>query len=372
MNGTDFLKTAAEILRENPLFKDQDLSETSVIYNTTLLPFALLTKPVADLNAYTLKSMKLDQMTDSQLDDFAAGYFVERRQTNVAVIDVTIYLKNEAAAIEPLIIYTTDEFRTASNEVFRPVTNYVFAYASLSLDETKTYRVANITVTGNALNVAENSIKTFTNSHPKIDHVTNLRPSSSPITRETNAELIKTIQRSIAERGNAKADSICTNLKNAFPYIVDVLPIGYGAQEMQRDIAVAAKSWSGHFGGNTDVYVRTTAAPATANIKGATKVAGVGYTFILRRYKGFDWNAIDTQAPQPNCLTPWLPLPTQDLPAAPVLYIDWAKTTVTNTSIKLGDNGIPQYSIEVMPDPSEKSYCQRGTPACASSASSAE
>jgi hypothetical protein len=359
MNAKDFLKISIEKLKQNDAYKDIDMSDTSAFYNTVLLPFVLLMKPSQDLLDNNTNSLKLENMSESQLDDFATGYFISRRKQTISTIDVALYFKKVDVPVEPIVIYGTDDCRTDKNEIFNPVTDYVFAYGSLPevAIGSSIFKVAHIIVSGSASNVSENSVKTTSFMHTQLDHITNDRASSSPINQETNAEFIKTLQNSIAERSNSKDDALAINLRKAFPYVTDVLPVGYGAPEMQRDIAVAAKAWSGHFGGAIDVYTRTTLAPASITVTGTKNQQGTGYYFTLRRYKGFDWGSLDTTAPLPQALTPWIKLSTEPLPAMPVLQFDWANTVVgAQIPITKDARDLFQYKVEVLPDPDEKSY----------------
>jgi hypothetical protein len=359
MNGTDFIKFAIDTLKADPNYSDIDMSESSAFYNMVILPFTVLSKPIYDMNEANLSALKLESMTDTQMDDYASMFFVKRRTENLLTLEISIYLTNTATATEPLIVSTTDQFRTGSNQVFSPIQDYIFAYnvlPTVTVNGT-IYKVATI-VTSSANNysqVAEGSIKTSSLLHPLIQFVTNTKSSSSPLTSETNTEFINTIQKAIAQRNNTTSDSLYTNLKLAFPQITDCLSIGHSDPEMQRDIAVAGKTWSGHFGGMTDIYIRTPLTPVTATIS-ATDI-GNGYKFKIQRYKGYDWSATDNASPNPLSLTPWILLQTNDpLPITPVVLIDWTGTSISNTTITLDTNGYPKYSIKVLPDPLEKSY----------------
>jgi hypothetical protein len=170
--------------------------------------------------------------------------------------------------------------------------------------------------------------------------------ASRPIDRETNAEFIKSIQRAISERSLSKEDGIISSIRKAYPQATDISVIGYGDQEMQRDIAVAARAWSGHFGGMIDVYLRTPLVN-TSHTTQATYFNG-RYVFYINRYTGFDWTG-------ENPLTPWNKID-PNAPLMPVVDIDWEKFSINGADIKRDQNGLIDYMIEVMPDPSEKAY----------------
>jgi hypothetical protein len=359
MNSQDIIRFAIDILKADPRYADVDMSESSSFYNLTILPFSILAKPLFDLNEKTLSSMRLEDMTETQLDEFAKLFFIQRRTESLTNLPIEIYLNNIAGSVEPLVIATNEEFRTSQNAIFYPIQDQIFTYSNLPLDETNTYRVARIITTSN-LNLStinKNSIKTTSLNHPQLAFVNNSQSSSIPITKETNEEFIQSIKKSLTIRNCIKPDAIYTLLKTAFPNILDCLAIGYGDPEMQRDIAVAAKAWSGHFGGMTDIYTRTELTPITFTTIATRNGLNTGYSFTLRRYKGFDWNAIDTALPNSQSLTPWIQLQSATpLPIMPIISFDWNGTTITNTTIKTKANGEADYLIEVLPDPVEKSY----------------
>ena len=351
MDAQDFLKYAVNTLKADPAYQDVDMSTTSPLYNMTILPFAIMSKPIQDMVANVFSQLKLTNMTESQLDDFATGYFIARRSGTLSTVDVTLYFTLTNQTVEPIIIYATDEFRTSSGAVFNPIQDYIFAYNILPLDPTHQYRIANITVSSTTLTnqIDPNTINTTSFLHPNLSSITNASSSSVPIESETNAEFIVDLENSLSERSLSKASGIIVNLKNAFTYLTDIMAIGYGDPEMQRDIAVAAKAWSGHMGAAIDVYSRSNLSSNTFTV--TANVNGDGYAFIMRRYKGYDWNATDSDSPYPQSLTPWILLSGNNLPILPVIDIDWDNSTISNTSFVKNSTGLYDYTIEVMPDP---------------------
>jgi hypothetical protein len=361
MNSTDIIKFAVDTLQEDSRFSDIDMSESSSFYNMVILPFSILAKPIFDLNATTLKSMQLENMTETQLDEFAKLFFIQRRTDSLTNVAVQIYLNNIAGTIEPLVITSTDEFRTSQNSVFYPIQDYIFTYSSLPTTTVDgiVYKVANIicSSSSNSNVITANSIKTTSVTHPQLNKVNNSKSSSIPISKETNVEFIQSIKKSLSNRNAIEDSAIYTILKTAFPNILDCLSIGYSDPEMQRDIAVAAKSWSGHFGGMIDIYTRTEITPVTFTVTANRNVTNTGYEFTLRKFKGFDWNAVDTALPNSQSLTPWIQLDSIDpLPTMPILSFDWSHSTISGTTFKTKANGEVDYTIQVLPDPLEKSY----------------
>lgn len=365
MNSTDIIKFSIDTLQADPRFADIDMSESSAFYNMVILPFSILAKPIFDINATTLQSMQLENMSDVQLDEFAKLFFITRRTESLTNLTIQIYLNNVVGSIEPLLITTSDEFRTSSNAIFYPIQDYIFTYGSLptvTINENGvdvTYKIATITGTSSlSLSpILPNTIKTTTVTHPQLNKVNNAQSSSVPIMAETNAEFIQSIKKSLTNRNAITPNAIYTILKTAYPNITDILSIGYGDPEMQRDIAVAAKSWSGHFGGMTDIYLRTEPTPISFIVTATRTDDNSGYSFILRRYKGFDWNATDTALPNSQSLTPWLLIQSTDpLPTLPVISFNWTGSSIVGTTFSTKPNGEVDYTIDVLPDPLEESY----------------
>lgn len=342
MNSQDIIPYAIETLKNDPRYSNVDMTEESAFYHLNILPFTILCKPIDDLKKYILNSYDLDTMTEDQLDNHMSNFFIKRVSNSSSTIEVLIYLKNTANQTEPLTTFTTDEYRTSDNKIFFPIRDYIIAYNTLPLDATGNYRVASIiAINTNTTSVTpKGSISTTTFSHPQFDHVTNVSPSSAPKSKETNTEFIKTAKAALSVRNNSNRLSIVANLKNDFPQIIDLSVITSNSAEMQRDIAVAAKNWSGHFGGMCDIYLKTPLVKKTFNCVGTKNASNTGYSITLQKFQGVDIgnSSIITTAP-------WS-LISGNVPDLPLLYIDLSSTTIANATIT-------DYSIDVLP---EKSY----------------
>lgn len=359
MNGQDLINFALNILQNNSNYSNIDMSQSGVFFNLTVLPFSVLVKALIDLNTSNMNALGLSTMTSAQIDNWATWFFENRQTQNLMTVAITIYLTNTTDPTEPLVVSTSDQFTTGQNQSFAPIQDYIFAYNLLPMDPTNTYRIATIIASSsqNYSQIGANTIKSSSLLHPLLAFVTNLQSSSSPISAQSDADFITSIQQSISQRNNTTSDALSTNLSKAFPQITDSLSIGYGDPEMQRDIAVAGEAWSGHFGGMTDIYVRTPLTPVSIVVPATRNSTNNGYTFLLRKYQGYDWNVVDTSAPDYPALTPWIPIPSVNpLPSMPVMLIDWETSSITNTTFALGSNGLVNYLIEVMPDSTEKSY----------------
>ena len=148
MNGQDFINYGINLLQNDTLqrFVGVDMSVSSAFYNMNLLPTALLSKPVFDLHDDMINSMSLSTMSGSNLDNFSSLFFETRGTQSYVTLEAKIYIPIITGVAEPLVIQTTDEFRTSQNIVFNPVQDYIFSYSALptvTLNSTN-YRMATI------------------------------------------------------------------------------------------------------------------------------------------------------------------------------------------------------------------------------------
>lgn len=365
MNSTDLVKFAVDTLSSDSRFKDiVDMSETSAFYNLNILPFSLLLKPVADLNTNTLNALELDNMTEAQMDSYAESLFITRRSQSYTTVPITLYFLDPGSVVEPCIITTSDEFKTSDNLIYKTIEDYVIDINKLPLvtivkDEVSVQRrmITINTISYDNTDIIDiGTIKTCTIINTYLDFITNLTASSTPPSIQTNEQFKTAIQNAISIRNNSTPSSIYTNITQNFHDVVDCLPICYGDPEMQRDIAVAAKGWSGHFGGMTDILIRSSLIPSTFSISATAITGNKGVSFILRRFKGYDWYAKDNATPDSYQLMPWIKLDSETLPTLPMLFIDWNNTKIGDYTIATDSLGRPDYTIDVLPDILEKSY----------------
>lgn len=104
---------------------------------------------------------------------------------------------------------------------------------------------------GAAYNVAAGAITAILND-PDAVLVTNLSPAADGITAETNTQLLNRIPNSIAVRDLETTKGINAILTSLFPFLQQIVSIGMGDPEMQRDI-----EYNIHLGAHTDVYLKT-------------------------------------------------------------------------------------------------------------------
>lgn len=354
MNSTDYINYAVDILKNNINYIDVDMSSTSAFYNLNILPFSILYKSILDLNNNTLNALQPTTMSSSQLDNFGELLFSTRRTDGSVMLSINIYLTNVASAVEPLIIYTTDQFKTFNNQTFTPIQDYIFAFNTLPLDETSTYRVATIIAqcTDSTAQIDINSISSSTISHSQYSYADNIVTSSAPVTAETDDEFLASMQSALITRNNINQPSIYTNIKNIFPTIKDCFTTGYGDPEMQRDIGVVSRVWSGHLGGMIDIFVNDSLTLTTYATTANLLPTNDGYEFTLRKYKGFDWYATDTASPNANSLLPWTEITGTAPSLLPVILFNWNNTTISTTGVTLKtlDNGECNYEVEILPD----------------------
>ena len=372
MEIKDVVNTSIAVLKGDSRFSDIDMSESSAFYNTFILPFSVLVKSVFDVNEYTRQLTTFSnpsELTEEQLNNLAKLVFAPARRTNsLCSVEVKVYLNYKAGTIEPLVISESDTFYSGQDS-FKPIKEYLFVYELLPVETINSvqYRVASIIVKSETTNskVAINTITSGSVLHPELAFIKNDAASTNPVLAETNEEYFQTIQNSLSERNLTSIESIATFLKDAYPTITDIFVTGYGDPEMQRDIAVAGRNWSGHFGGKSDVYVKSPFTNVTYTCTATKLPTNDGYYFIFKRYKGFDWLSQDTSNPNPNALLPWTEISLSDLPGAsalpitPLIEINWDATTIgslNKTKFVVKDNGEYDYIIEILPDSYGKNY----------------
>lgn len=119
------------------------------------------------------------------------------------------------------------------------------------------------------------------NLDPSVSTVVTYDDITGGLDEETNSELVARAQQAITVRDLNTRKSIPFVLKENFLFLRKVIAIGYGDPEMQRDVLHSPTSIivsNVHFGGNIDVWVRTSEDP---EIKVITKVVDPSGQVVL-------------------------------------------------------------------------------------------
>ncbi len=151
MNFTDVINTMKAVLSADPRFVDMDMSESSVFYNTIILPNAILAKNTFDINESIKNNLQItnyENLSKEEMDLLAENFFVTRRSSQNTVLEIKLYFNNPAigGTVDLIQINTTDIFKTSSNQSFNPISNYIFTYSTLPIESFNgtNYRAATI------------------------------------------------------------------------------------------------------------------------------------------------------------------------------------------------------------------------------------
>lgn len=287
MNGSDYIKYVKDTLQSDSRFADVDMSESSVFYNLQIIPAALMAKPILELNNNTLNSLNLNTQSSTQIDGTASNFFITRKVNDSINLQVVAYFTDDANA-EPILISTNDEFLTSQNQVFYSKSEVIAILNTLPLTLINgiNYRTLYIDTqsTQNYTKISPGAIASTSFSHNSLYKVTNLSYSSDPISTESDEDFITRIKKTLTNRNNVNINSIITNVSDEYPNVSACLPICYGDSEMQRDISVAAPDWSAHFGGMTDIYIRTPLSQKTITVTATKNQTNDGYIVSIRKY----------------------------------------------------------------------------------------
>jgi len=347
MRFEDAITFAVNTLKDDERFANVDLSPNSATFNLSVLPFAMLSKATWDVVEWIQRYLLFSdpsQLGEEQLDNIGKMLMAPPRRTaNSVTVEVSMYFKSGNA--EPIVVNTTDTFRTSSNAVGYPLREYILVYGSMpkvTIDGAE-YRAAKITVKFDGSGVVPAGAVTQTSVIANgLAFVRNENASSAPIAAETNEEYFTTIQNSLSTRNDVNSASIIANYKSAYD-IFDILAVGFGDPEMQRDISVASRGWSGHIGSRIDAYIKSPLVDAEFTTNNITDKGGNVYSFDFARYSGINYN---------GTVCSWR-LCEGNIPVTPIVLIDWEKSSIGGldySKLAKKPNGDVDYSVEILPD----------------------
>lgn len=249
-----FLETK---IREN--FPDFDIREGTAYRDMLIKPMTLLLQPFRDQNNIIKRNLSLlnfPLMLEDEFDQLVANIFVERRTGTFATGTVRIlfdtptdiilgsdvrFLTEDGRAfalIDPLII-------TAENMKFNQEGLLFFVDGAVIADDPggETIPIGGIIFIEGA---PANAVS-----------VTNKAAITAGAPAETNTELFARAKKSIATRNLVTDKSISAILLETFNQILEVLVIGFGDSEMERDIVSVALSLGEVLGTKTSGEVTT-------------------------------------------------------------------------------------------------------------------
>ena len=333
MDATDVRQFFVAVLQTDPSLADLDVSPDSNFDDLTIKPHMLFSQAIfnyIETERNTRSLGNLADMTTAQLTAVAKSFGITPNTTSTLSLQITIYLN--ASNNKILTILPTDSFRCSDGTVFNPIQTYVFIPNTLStiIVNGQTLYVAQITAISNnaTAQIIANSITSYSINHPALVNVVNLSASPTPKLADTNAQIITKIQNGLFTRNLINRPAIFNALTQNFPnQIVGIYSIGYGDNEMQRDIVPASQAWSFHVGGMIDTYVRTVLQQMVYTTTATLVSSGNGqwiYRFNMARYSGYGNNIPTSITPNPSYLTGWELVTGSNIPVLPLVYVDYA------------------------------------------------
>jgi len=349
VNFDDAVAFATGALKADERFRDVDLSPSSATFNMVVLPFALMCKGSWDMVEWLQRYLLFgdpSQLSPEQLDNIGKMLMAPPRRTGSGVtVEVSLYFRDSPMVPDPIFVGPGCAFRSSSGALGHPLREQTLWHPSMPRVEVdgKDYRCATLPVRFDGVGaIPPRSVTQVASVLPGLAFARNEKASSAPVAAQSNAEYFNVIKGSLSARNDVDAASIAANYAGAYD-VSDIFAAGFGDPEMQRDIAVAARGWSGHVGGRIDAYVKCPLMDAEYSTNAVT-TSGDLHTFVFARYDGTDYaGTVRSWTLRPNAP-----------PIAPIVLIDWDSTTICG--LGRGDfatlpNGDVDYRIEVLPDP---------------------
>lgn len=233
---------------------------------TSLLidPLSIILQPIIDelgvvqLSQSILSILETDDpdvFPEDIVDGLASNVFVERNSGAIGsdVQRIRFFEPQSFSAQKGVLI-----FRGASGQRFTNSEAVSVTSAEVSLNQDGSLFFVDIPIIaleeGEAFNSDAGSITTMEAEPSGVANITNRFGVTLGRDRETNTELIDRIKVAVTVRALVTGRGIIVTLTENFTTIDEITPIGFGDDEMMRDIV-----YNVHIGGNVDVYIKTPA-----------------------------------------------------------------------------------------------------------------
>jgi hypothetical protein len=200
-----------------------------------------------------LESDDPDAFPEDIVDGLAANAFVERNPGSIGsdVMRIRFFEPQDFSSQLGVLIFRGPSGQRYSNSEAVSTTA-----AEMSLNQEGTLYYVDIPIValeeGDDFNVDAGGITTMEAEPVGVANVTNRFGVSQGANRETNTELIDRIKVAVTVRALVTGRGIIVTLTENFTTIEEIQPIGFGDDEMMRDIV-----YNVHIGGNVDVYIKT-------------------------------------------------------------------------------------------------------------------
>lgn len=232
----------------------------SGFYDLFVKPQELMLQPLLSAMETVLTAQSVRRILDLDdpnsfdsvlVDDLAANSYVERTTGANAITIVRVFYADAKDLELPEL---SGQFTSGSLNFFNS-SDVVVSKSQMAIQQAGTLFYVDIPVVaelpGDSYNVDVGAITTFVND-PDTVSVTNLTKAQGGVAAETNTELLIRARNSVGVRDLETVKGINAILREKFPTIQEIRPIGMGDPEMMRDIL-----YNTHVGGKTDVYIKT-------------------------------------------------------------------------------------------------------------------
>jgi hypothetical protein len=253
-----------------------DVREGTAFYDLFVDPQQLMLQPLSDFMAQrrigqSIREMLMDPtpdtpttFVDQDADDAAGNLYVTRDQGTISTGVVQVSYVTPVDLEYPAL---TAQFTAGSLNYFN-IADYTLSAEQMQLQTNGSLFYANIPIqaeaAGSAYSVGPGSITNFVNDSNAV-LVTNPAAMSPALDPQTNTQLLTQTENSIGVRDLETVKGINAILNELFPFLTEIVSIGMGDPEMQRDIF-----YNIHVGAYTDVYLMTAGLTA-----GSTTIQGL-------------------------------------------------------------------------------------------------
>lgn len=260
-------------------YPNLDCGPGTPVYEMVVRPISLLWSRQAEGIDELLGSLDLSNymsMSEEDLERILSRYFTNRRTGNYVSGVVRVVYGNKIDAY-----ISAGEVCEASNDrAYEVLTDHFISKDELPGDDINGYYV-DVAVrsvgTGNQYNAAANDAVTLTGtSAPSVRRAYFLADTTDGGVSESNYVFYNRAQDELALRGLYSYRSTRAMLREKFPSIQEITPVGLRDSEMIRDLVTIRGYGTVHIGGKCDIYVRNN----TFNVStGYTAPLGFPMTF---------------------------------------------------------------------------------------------
>lgn len=233
----------AELLAKQLLeakFPDLDLREGTGLRDLVLRPTGYAMALLRKASQYyfsnnTLRGTTADTPED-MVNDIMSNWFLERHIGTRAVISARLYFaRTKNVTLGSNIFFSPD-----NSLRFFPITTTTYPASSLQYDPYTNEWFLDVILQaeapGTEYNLGSGSLLYFANFDPYFLHAEIGYLSQPSQAGETNEEYIARAENAISTRNLVNNPSIISNLQAAFSVLDEILPVGYGHEDMIRDL----------------------------------------------------------------------------------------------------------------------------------------